>query len=292
MANNNPEIAKKLSGIQNQIWQSVSIAASEAAGTSIKFENPESVELSPSELAAHLSEPCLIIQFSFSSSPECSQVITIEKDAVLGYLSAIKGEELEDATEALIEESKEPIEALVQGICVSVGNMRNQAFSASGLSIRFQTPSLPPNLAGAETVFSTGATMSGENFSGEVTWIIDVDTAMGVVGIEADVEDKPRTSHSAVIAERPGDSLEMLMDIPLQISVELGRVKMVVKDVVELGAGSIIEIDKAAGEPVDVMVNGRTVARGEVVVIEDNFGVRITEIVSQQDRLAKLKEAA
>jgi flagellar motor switch protein FliN/FliY len=67
---------------------------------------------------------------------------------------------------------------------------------------------------------------------------------------------------------------------------------MVVKDVVELGSGSIIEIDKAAGEPVDVLVNGKTVARGEVVVIEDNFGVRITEILSQQDRLAKLKEAA
>jgi flagellar motor switch protein FliN/FliY len=88
------------------------------------------------------------------------------------------------------------------------------------------------------------------------------------------------------------ESLEILMDIPLQISVELGRVKMVVKDVVELGSGSIIEIDKAAGEPVDVLVNGKVVARGEVVVIEDNFGVRITEILSQQDRLAKLKEAA
>jgi flagellar motor switch protein FliN/FliY len=81
------------------------------------------------------------------------------------------------------------------------------------------------------------------------------------------------------------------MDVPLEISVELGRVKMMVRDVLELGSGAIIEIDKAAGEPVDVMVNGTLVARGEVVVIEDNFGVRITEIVSVE-RPTRLGEVA
>ena len=64
------------------------------------------------------------------------------------------------------------------------------------------------------------------------------------------------------------------------------------REVVELGTGSVVEIDKAAGEPVDVIVNGRLVARGEVVVIEDNFGVRITEILNPTDRLNKLGEAA
>jgi flagellar motor switch protein FliN/FliY len=82
------------------------------------------------------------------------------------------------------------------------------------------------------------------------------------------------------------------MDIPLEISVELGRVKMMVRDVVELSTGSIVEIEKAAGEPVDVLVNGRLVAHGEVVVIEDNFGVRITEILNPNERLSKLGEVA
>jgi flagellar motor switch protein FliN/FliY len=86
--------------------------------------------------------------------------------------------------------------------------------------------------------------------------------------------------------------MEILMDIPLEISVELGRKRMVVRDIVELISGSIIEIDKAAGEPVDVLVNGKLVARGEVVVIEDNFGVRITEILSPQERLQRLNDAA
>lgn len=84
-------------------------------------------------------------------------------------------------------------------------------------------------------------------------------------------------------------NLEMLLDIPLQVTVELGRTKRSVKDILELGAGSIIELDKLAGEPVDILVNNRLIAQGEVVVIDENFGVRVTDIISQTDRLKKLK---
>ncbi len=82
--------------------------------------------------------------------------------------------------------------------------------------------------------------------------------------------------------------LEMILDIPLDVTVELGRVRMLIKDVLELSGGSIIELDRVAGEPVDLLVNGRLVAKGEVVVIEDNFGIRITEIVSPAERVAGL----
>jgi flagellar motor switch protein FliN len=84
-------------------------------------------------------------------------------------------------------------------------------------------------------------------------------------------------------------NLDMLLDIPLNVTVELGRTKRSVKDILELSSGSIIELDKLAGEPVDVLVNSRLIAKGEVVVIDENFGVRITDIVSQSDRLKKLK---
>lgn len=77
-------------------------------------------------------------------------------------------------------------------------------------------------------------------------------------------------------------NLDVVMDIPLEISVELGRKKMSIRSILDLGSGSIVELDKVAGEPVDLFVNGRMVARGEVVVIEDNFGVRITEIVGRR----------
>lgn len=84
-------------------------------------------------------------------------------------------------------------------------------------------------------------------------------------------------------------NLDMLLDIPLQVTVELGRTKRSVKDILELNSGSIIELDKLAGEPVDILVNNRLIAQGEVVVIDENFGVRVTDIISQSDRIKKLK---
>jgi flagellar motor switch protein FliN/FliY len=75
----------------------------------------------------------------------------------------------------------------------------------------------------------------------------------------------------------------------LQVTVELGRTKRTVKEILELTAGSIIELDKLAGEPVDILVNNRLVAQGEVVVIDENFGVRLTDIISQSDRIKKLR---
>lgn len=84
-------------------------------------------------------------------------------------------------------------------------------------------------------------------------------------------------------------NLDMLLDIPLQVTVELGRTRRSVKEILELSSGSIIELDKLAGEPVDILVNNRLIAKGEVVVIDENFGVRVTDIISQSDRIKKLR---
>lgn len=84
-------------------------------------------------------------------------------------------------------------------------------------------------------------------------------------------------------------NLNMLLDIPLQVTVELGRTKRSIKEILEFTQGSIIELDKLAGEPVDILVNQKLIAKGEVVVIDENFGVRVTDIVSQEDRLNKLR---
>ncbi|MEK4535494.1 flagellar motor switch phosphatase FliY [Peribacillus sp. FSL K6-1552] len=91
------------------------------------------------------------------------------------------------------------------------------------------------------------------------------------------------------LQESETKNLSMLMDIPLQVTVELGRTKRSVKEILELSSGSIIELDKLAGEPVDILVNSRLIAKGEVVVIDENFGVRVTDIMSQSDRLKKLR---
>ncbi len=84
--------------------------------------------------------------------------------------------------------------------------------------------------------------------------------------------------------------LGRVRDIPLEVTVELGRTRLLIRDIMDLSAGSIIELDKIAGEPVDLFANGMLVARGEVIVIDDNFGVRVTEIITAQERGASEKE--
>jgi flagellar motor switch protein FliN/FliY len=84
-------------------------------------------------------------------------------------------------------------------------------------------------------------------------------------------------------------NIGLILDVPLQVTVELGRTKKSIKEILELTNGSIVELDKLAGEPVDIQVNGKFLAKGEVVVIDENFGVRITEIASPAERAAKLQ---
>jgi flagellar motor switch protein FliN/FliY len=87
----------------------------------------------------------------------------------------------------------------------------------------------------------------------------------------------------------PERRMDLLLDVPLDISVELGRARMTIQDLLALGPGSVIELDKIAGEALDILVNNRLVARGEAVVVNDKFGVRITDIVSQAERIARLR---
>lgn len=84
-------------------------------------------------------------------------------------------------------------------------------------------------------------------------------------------------------------NIDMIMDVPLQVTVELGRTKMLIKEILDLGPGSIVELDKLAGEPVDILVNNKLIAKGEVVVIDESFGVRITDIISKMERINKVQ---
>ena len=91
------------------------------------------------------------------------------------------------------------------------------------------------------------------------------------------------------VAPAAQSGLDLILDVPLKVTVELGRTRMQIRDVLELGKGSVVELDKLAGEPVDLLVNGKLIARGEVVVIDENFGVRVTDIVSPAERFSSFR---
>ena len=88
--------------------------------------------------------------------------------------------------------------------------------------------------------------------------------------------------------ERGERELSFILDIPLELSVELGKTKMIVNDLLQLGQGSIIELNKLAGEPLEVYINRKLIARGEVVVVNEKFGVRLTDVITPIDRVKSL----
>jgi len=89
-------------------------------------------------------------------------------------------------------------------------------------------------------------------------------------------------------AAAAGGRLDMVLDIPVQLTVELGRAKIAIRNLLQISQGSVIELDRLAGEPMDVLVNGCLIAQGEVVVVNDKFGIRLTDIVTPSERMRRL----
>ncbi len=106
------------------------------------------------------------------------------------------------------------------------------------------------------------------------------------------VETKPAAGlfqpFSGGSASNAKNDIDMILDIPVQLTVELGRTKIPIKHILQLAQGSVIELDGLAGEPMDVLVNGCLIAQGEVVVVNDKFGIRLTDIITPSERLRKL----
>ena len=98
-------------------------------------------------------------------------------------------------------------------------------------------------------------------------------------------------SSSGAPSEVPIRDINMVLDIPVQLSVELGRTKVSIKHILQLGQGSVVELDALAGEPMDVLVNGYLIAQGEVVVVNDKFGIRLTDVVTPSERLRRINKA-
>jgi len=90
------------------------------------------------------------------------------------------------------------------------------------------------------------------------------------------------------VGEKQVRDIDFLLDIPLEVSVEVGRTKLLINDLLQLGRGSVIELNKVAGEPMEILINQKLIARGDVVVINEKFGVRLTDILSPMERVQKL----
>lgn len=101
-------------------------------------------------------------------------------------------------------------------------------------------------------------------------------------------EDEPPEAPEPVKTHEPPENIDFLLDVPLTVSVRVGTARMLIKDLLQLGQGSVVELDKLAGEPMEILINDKLVARGEVVMVNDKYGVRLTDIVSPIERVKSL----
>jgi len=112
------------------------------------------------------------------------------------------------------------------------------------------------------------------------------------LGEQAESEASAAAAFDEVVDDAlPGSdvNLDVVLDIPVNISMEIGRTKISIRNLLQLNQGSVVELDRLAGEPMDVLVNGTLIARGEVVVVNEKFGIRLTDIISPAERVKKLK---
>ncbi|CBL45053.1 Flagellar motor switch FliN [gamma proteobacterium HdN1] len=104
-----------------------------------------------------------------------------------------------------------------------------------------------------------------------------------------ELEDFSQQARAAAIGGGPGTpNLDVILDIPVTLSMEVGSTNISIRNLLQLNQGSVIELDRLAGEPLDVMVNGTLIAHGEVVVVNEKFGIRLTDVISPQERIKKL----
>jgi flagellar motor switch protein FliN len=114
------------------------------------------------------------------------------------------------------------------------------------------------------------------------------EVASEVAGAVESVAPAAFTNFSPTPAGNAGHDLNMILDIPVQLTVELGRTRIPIKHILQLAQGSVVELETLAGEPMDVLVNGYLIAQGEVVVVNDKFGIRLTDIVTPSERMRRL----
>lgn len=100
---------------------------------------------------------------------------------------------------------------------------------------------------------------------------------------------EPSKQTNALSHDTDSERIDLILDIPVSVTVEIGRTKMTIRNLLQLNQGGIVPLDRLAGDPLDVLVNGTLVAHGEVVVVNDKFGVRLTDIVSKAERIKRLR---
>lgn len=162
------------------------------------------------------------------------------------------------------------------------------SISAEGIPDSFAALFIPANIA-EQFVEKSPKSAPAESSSGVGLSMSELDDLSKVTSFDSSDSSGFRETSLSSTVKAPKENIDMLLDIELDVMIELGRSALSIKKILELAPGSIVELDRMAGEPVDLMVNNKVVARGEVVVIDESFGIRIVSLVSPEERIKSLR---
>lgn len=303
---------------QESLWGTVSITLSEAINRQATLSSPLVTLLPLSELDNAFAGKRVYGIATLQTTTAYTLIIALESASATVLADIAAGGDgsspSQEVDEGILQILQQVLFVIANGLVQSLANITNSECNVLQVESRYDVLEPPvewltqDNLVRMDSVLHVDGTPIGaltvlgdERFA---LWLAGESTEPEPAGAGEQttpfqsIEEMGSASSQQFIpleqaaAQTLPTGIELILDVPLELTVELGRKRMFIKEVLELTVGSIVELDRVAGEPVDVLVNGRIMARGEVVVIEDNFGIRITEIINPQEQLVEISRRA
>lgn len=301
----------------NDAMQVAGAQAGAMVGKNVQITNAQVDEITPAQIAGEMPKGGVIAEVAMGST---HTAFVYPKDLARRIAQTMMGgsDDGGDINDAHLSTLSELSQSIISSIANGLSAKFNDSLSPSMPEMKiFNSPADAPQFMGGIVKISYNISIEGMPGSRVVHYVdgsaanrwaksnrsasapqnasFDMDFGtgagggggMGGGGVSVNPVNFPSLQQSGSSAQLP-PNLELLLDVQMALTVELGRTKKYVKEILSLGEGSIIELDKLAGEPVDLLVNGKLIARGEVVVIDENFGVRVTDIVGPAERVARM----
>jgi flagellar motor switch protein FliN/FliY len=250
--------------------------------------------LVPKEVAGRIPLPCVLVEARYQRGLEGGHWIAIGLTGALLVGHALVGEAEGEALEFTSAHADAVAEMMNQLLGATASSLkpvlgRSVAFEPVSLSVVEDASGLPAAVSlGKERLWlvRTEAT-APDGFRAELVLVVGLDLVREIVSVAEQAGAAAPAEAQGLVGAPSG--IDLILDVTLPVSVELGRSRMQIQDILRLAPGSIIELDKSAGDAVEILINDRPIAKGEVVVIDENFGVRLTSIVTTAERIRTLR---
>jgi flagellar motor switch protein FliN/FliY len=253
------------------------------------------VEVSSTSLTEMLAAgplPWVVVEISYQRGLKGTHFLILRRPSALSLVRALAGTETDDLSTSQLEGIRDAVNQILVAAGPTLMPLFGRSISFAPVAVQLvEDPDLLPQglVDEGEELWVLRAHAEGEEFTVEMALTIGAALARDIAAV-GNVEAALAPSAEEVRAPAAGPAkIDLILDVTLPVTVELGRARMQIQDILKLAPGSVIELDKSAGDPVELYINERPIAKGEVVIIDENFGVRLTSIVTATERIKTLR---